>query len=87
MVDTGACGGGVPPGMRKEFQYRRRLSEMLVSDLAKEAWHGRRLEDKDVVDPGDRRDGGPVGADFGVWVLICQGTTGVLPTRPVGPSV
>ena len=42
------------------------------------------MEDKDVVDPGDRRDGGPVGADVGVWVLFCKGATGVLPTRPVG---
>ena len=52
-----------------------------------EAWHGRGLKDKDVVDPGDRRDGGPVGADSGVWVLVSAGATGVLPTRPVGPSV
>jgi hypothetical protein len=33
LVDTGACGGGVPPGMRNEFQYSQCLSEMVVGDL------------------------------------------------------
>ena len=41
FVDTDACGAGVPPGIRKEFQYRRCLSEMLVGDLAR--WEPRRL--------------------------------------------
>ena len=40
-----------------------------------------------MIDPGDRRDGGPVGADFGVWVLVCKGATGILPTCSIGPSV
>ena len=40
-----------------------------------------------MIDPGDRRDGGPVGAVFGIGVLVCKGATGILPTRPVGPSV
>ena len=36
-------------------------------------WHGRGLEDKDVIDPGDGRDGSPVGAYSGVWVLVSGG--------------
>ena len=45
------------------------------------------LEDEDVIDPGDGRDGSPVGAYSGVWILVSEGATGVLPTRPVGPFV
>ena len=44
------------------------------------------MEDKDVIDPGDWRDGSPVGAYSGVWILVSEGAAGVLPTRPVGPS-
>ena len=51
------------------------------------AWHGWGLEDQDVVDPGDGRDGGPVGAYPGVWVLVSESAAGVLPACPIGPSV
>jgi hypothetical protein len=49
------------------------------------AWPG--LEDKDVVNPGDGRDGGPVVTDSGVWVLVSKNAAGVLPARPIGPFV
>ena len=51
------------------------------------AWHGWGLEDQDVVDPGDGRDGGPVGAYSGIWVLVREGAAGVLPTCPICPFV
>jgi hypothetical protein len=40
-----------------------------------------------VIDPEDGRNRGSVGADFGVWVLVSENAAGVLPTRPIGPSV
>ena len=51
------------------------------------AWHGWGLEDQDVVDPGNGRDGGPVGAYPGVWILVREGAAGVLPACSIGPSV
>jgi hypothetical protein len=54
---------------------------------SEKAWHGWGLVDQDVVDPGDGRDGDPVGAYPGIWVLVSKGAAGVLPTCPIGPSV
>ena len=51
------------------------------------AWHGWELEDQDVVDPVDGRDGGLVGAYFGVWILVREGAAGVLPACSIGSYV
>ena len=54
------------------------VQAVLVGDIGRgpgemgfeETWHGRRLEDEDVINPRDGRDGGPVGAYFGVRVVF-----------------
>ena len=53
------------------------VQAMFVGDIGRgpgemgseETGHGQGLEEKDMIDPGDRRDGAPVGADLasGSW--------------------
>ena len=52
-----------------------------------ELGHGGALEDEDVVDPGDWRDGGPFSAYFGRLELVSDGPAGVAPAHPIGPSM
>jgi hypothetical protein len=51
------------------------------------AWHGWGLEDQDVVNPGDGRDGGPVGAYPGVWILVHLCKAGCVPPLSVSSQL
>ena len=66
---------------RASWENSRCLSEMVVGDLAR--WDPKRLG----IDPGDGCDGCPVGADFGVRVVVSKGAAWVLPTCLVGSSM
>ena len=53
----------------------------------KELWHGGALESEDVVNPGDRCDGGPFGAYFGRLKMVGYGPAGVAPSHLIGPAM
>jgi len=54
---------------------------------SEKAWHCGGLVSQNMVNPRDWGDGGPVGANACVGVLVCEQSAGVLPPRLAGPSV
>ena len=53
----------------------------------KKLGHGGALESENVVNPGDRCDGGPFGAYFGRLKMVGNGPAGVAPSHLVGPAM